>query len=76
MTDVLAAWLTSLRSALATNAIIAFMLNVVSFQTNKVAGALTLAVAGNVKQCLAILLGIVLFNVEVRRWIPSVSSKS
>lgn len=47
------------------NAIMAFGLNLVSFQTNKVAGALTISVCGNVKQCLTILLGIVLFNVKI-----------
>lgn len=47
------------------NAAMAFGLNLVSFQTNKVAGALTISVCGNVKQCLTILLGIVLFNVQV-----------
>lgn len=51
--------------ALAGNGLIAFLLNVSSFQTNKLAGALTITVAGNLKQCLTILLGIVLFNVKV-----------
>jgi hypothetical protein len=51
--------------AIAGNAIMAFGLNMVSFQTNKVAGALTISVCGNVKQCLTILLGIILFNVQV-----------
>ncbi|KAK6396778.1 hypothetical protein LTR65_008676 [Meristemomyces frigidus] len=51
--------------ALVVNAVMAFCLNVVSFQTNKVAGALTISVCGNVKQCLTILLGIILFNVHV-----------
>ncbi|WPG99673.1 gdp-mannose transporter gonst5 [Acrodontium crateriforme] len=47
------------------NATVAFFLNIVSFQTNKVAGALTISVCGNLKQCLTILLGIVLFSVKV-----------
>lgn len=47
------------------NGLLAFLLNVSSFQTNKLAGALTISVCGNVKQCLTILLGIVLFNVRV-----------
>lgn len=47
------------------NAAMAFGLNLVSFQTNKVAGALTISVTGNVKQCLTIVLGIVLFNVKI-----------
>jgi len=50
---------------LVANACIAFALNIVSFQTNKVAGALTISVCGNVKQALTILLGIVLFHVHV-----------
>lgn len=52
---------------LVANACIAFALNIVSFQTNKVAGALTISVCGNVKQALTILLGIVLFAVPVGR---------
>jgi hypothetical protein len=51
--------------ALLGHGILAFMLNVTSFQTNKLAGGLTLSVCGNLKQCLTILLGIVLFNVRV-----------
>jgi len=47
------------------NALIAFLLNISSFQTNKLAGALTMTVCGNVKQVLTVLLGIVLFNVKV-----------
>jgi hypothetical protein len=51
--------------ALAGNGLLAFMLNVSSFSTNKVAGALTMTVCGNIKQCLTVLLGIVLFGVQV-----------
>lgn len=51
--------------ALFCNGLMAFSLNIVSFQTNKVAGALTVSVCGNLKQCLTILLGIVLFAVKV-----------
>jgi len=51
--------------ALLGNGFIAFVLNISSFQTNKLAGALTLTVAANLKQTLTILLGIVLFNVRV-----------
>ncbi|KAI9713481.1 MAG: UAA transporter [Bogoriella megaspora] len=54
------AWL-----ALAGNGFLAFLLNVSSFQTNKLAGALTLSVCSNLKQCLTIILGIMLFNVNV-----------
>ncbi|KAJ9641383.1 hypothetical protein H2201_008730 [Coniosporium apollinis] len=52
--------------ALVGNGIIASLLNIASFQTNKLAGALTIAVCANVKQCLTIVLGIVLFDVRVR----------
>ncbi|KAL9096947.1 MAG: hypothetical protein Q9165_000911 [Trypethelium subeluteriae] len=57
------AWL-----ALAGNGFLAFCLNVSSFQTNKLAGALTISVCSNLKQCLTILLGIVLFDVKVGLW--------
>lgn len=56
---------TGLLLAIVANAAMAFGLNLVSFQTNKVAGALTISVTGNVKQCLTIILGIVLFNVRI-----------
>jgi hypothetical protein len=52
--------------ALLGNGFLAFMLNVTSFQTNKLAGALTLSVCGNVKQILTVILGIVLFKINVR----------
>jgi len=51
--------------ALAGNGLLAFCLNISSFSTNKVAGALTMTVCGNIKQCLTVLLGIVLFGVKV-----------
>ena len=51
--------------ALVGNGFLAFLLNVTSFQTNKLAGALTLSVCGNLKQILTVLLGIVLFDVKV-----------
>lgn len=47
------------------NALMAFMLNGISFYTNKIAGALTISVCANLKQILTILLGIVLFHVHV-----------
>jgi hypothetical protein len=47
------------------NGLLAFVLNVASFETNKRAGALTMTVCGNVKQCLTVLLGIVVFGVQV-----------
>lgn len=52
-------------AALLVNAMTAFLLNIVGFQANKMAGALTITVCGNVKQALTILLGIVLFHVQV-----------
>jgi len=50
---------------LAGNGALAFFLNVSSFSANKNTGALTMTVCGNVKQCLTILLGILLFGVRV-----------
>lgn len=47
------------------NALMAFLLNGISFYTNKIAGALTISVCANLKQILTILLGIVLFHVHV-----------
>lgn len=47
------------------NGALAFALNVSSFSTNKVAGALTMTVCGNIKSALTIILGIVLFNVHM-----------
>lgn len=51
--------------ALVGNGIVAFLLNVVSLTTNKVVGALSIAVCANVKQCLTVALGIMLFDVRV-----------
>jgi len=50
---------------LLSNSLIAFFLNLSSFYTNKIAGALTMTVCGNLKQVLTILLGILLFDVHV-----------
>ena len=58
-------FLWAMMAALLANGVIAFLLNVSSFQANKLAGALTMTVCGNVKQCLTIMLGIVLFDVKV-----------
>ncbi|KAL1585141.1 hypothetical protein WHR41_06536 [Cladosporium halotolerans] len=55
----------SLSIALLLNACVAFALNVISFQTNKLVGALAVTVCGNVKQALTILLGIVVFSVPI-----------
>jgi len=52
------------------NGFLALVLNISSFQTNKLAGALTLTVAANIKQCLTILLGIFLFKVQLG-WLSS-----
>lgn len=51
--------------ALGGNGLLAFLLNVSSFTTNKAAGALTMTVCANLKQCLTIALGILLFDVRV-----------
>jgi len=55
----------SLCWALAGNGALAFVLNMASFSANKSAGALTMTVCANVKQCLTVLLGITLFNVRI-----------
>lgn len=68
------AWVTegnltpSYTSALLGNGLLAFVLNVSSFRTNKIAGALTMTVCANLKQCLTVLLGILLFDVTVGVW--------
>jgi hypothetical protein len=56
---------TSFLIAVVGNASVAFCLNNISFQTNKLAGALTMSICGNVKQCLTIALGIALFDVRL-----------
>ncbi|CAG8752721.1 11346_t:CDS:2, partial [Racocetra persica] len=55
----------SLVFALITNGVIAFFLNVVSFTANKKTSALTMTVAGNVKQVLSIILAVVIFNLTI-----------
>ncbi|CAN9107691.1 unnamed protein product [Alternaria alternata] len=47
------------------NGLLAFGLNVASFETNKLAGALTLTICANLKQCLTIVLGAFLWDVPV-----------
>ncbi|KOS23353.1 putative sugar phosphate/phosphate translocator [Escovopsis weberi] len=47
------------------NGFLALLLNIASFNTNKLAGALTMTVCGNMKQCLTVALGIFLFHVTV-----------
>lgn len=49
------------------NGMVAFMLNVSSFQTNRDVGALSMAVCANVKQCLTIVLGMLVFEVAVTK---------
>ncbi|KAJ5216611.1 uncharacterized protein N7498_003018 [Penicillium cinerascens] len=44
------------------NGCLAFVLNVSSFQTNRLAGALTITVCGNLKQALTLALGIAVFG--------------
>jgi drug/metabolite transporter (DMT)-like permease len=47
------------------NGFLAFLLNIASFNTNKLAGALTMTVCGNLKQIMTVALGIFMFNVNV-----------
>ncbi|CAI6342217.1 unnamed protein product [Periconia digitata] len=51
--------------ALAGNGILAFALNVTSFQANKLAGALSMTVCANLKQCLTIVLGAILWDLRM-----------
>ncbi|GAA6059291.1 hypothetical protein JCM10212_006684 [Sporobolomyces blumeae] len=51
--------------ALAINGAIAFGLNVVSFTANKKTSALTMTVAGNVKQALTIVLAVIIFHLRI-----------
>lgn len=51
--------------AVAGNGILAFALNVASFQTNKLAGALSMTICANLKQCLTIVLGAVFWNIRM-----------
>lgn len=44
------------------NGLLALVLNIASFQTNKIAGALTITVAGNLKQAITLALGIIVFG--------------
>lgn len=55
----------SLLVVLLINGVIAFFLNVVSFTANKKTSALTMTVAGNVKQVLSIVLAVVIFNLHI-----------
>ena len=58
----------SYRYALTGNGLIAFALNIASLHTNKLAGALTMTICANLKQCLTVILGIVMFNTKVSLW--------
>ncbi|KAI8086024.1 triose-phosphate transporter family-domain-containing protein [Halteromyces radiatus] len=54
-----------LASGLLINGILAFALNIVSFTANKKTSALTMTVAGNVKQVLSIILAVIIFNLNI-----------
>ncbi|KAJ5320685.1 hypothetical protein PENANT_c073G10554 [Penicillium antarcticum] len=51
------------------NGLLAFLLNVSSFQTNKLAGALTISVCGNLKQALTLAMGIFVFKDFTVDWL-------
>ncbi|KAI8073121.1 triose-phosphate transporter family-domain-containing protein [Gongronella butleri] len=55
----------SLAGGLAVNGAIAFALNIVSFTANKKTSALTMTVAGNVKQVLSIILAVMIFKLNI-----------
>lgn len=68
--DGVAAWNAQLQSsaplkALWLNGILAFFLNLVSFTANKKTSALTMTVAGNIKQVLSIVLAVIIFNLTI-----------
>jgi uncharacterized membrane protein len=54
-----------LASGLLLNGVIAFALNIVSFTANKKTSALTMTVAGNVKQVLSIVLSVIIFDYAI-----------
>ena len=47
------------------NALVSFGLNIVSFTANRASGALTMAVAANIKQVLIVLLSTIFFDLNV-----------
>lgn len=49
------------------NGVIAFGLNIVSFTANKKTSALTMTVAGNIKQVLSIILSIIIFDYVINQ---------
>ncbi|KAF3391239.1 hypothetical protein F1880_007484 [Penicillium rolfsii] len=51
------------------NGLLALVLNIASFQTNKIAGALTITVAGNLKQAITLALGIIVFGDFAMNWL-------
>ncbi|ORX51338.1 TPT-domain-containing protein [Hesseltinella vesiculosa] len=55
----------SLAAGLFVNGAIAFALNIVSFTANKKTSALTMTVAGNVKQVLSIILAVIIFKLNI-----------
>ncbi|GAM88320.1 hypothetical protein ANO11243_063530 [Dothideomycetidae sp. 11243] len=54
-------------SGIVANSMLALLLNICSFNVNKLAGALAQTVSGNVKQCLTVLLAIPMFGVQIGR---------
>ena len=55
----------SYSTALAGNGFLALCLNIASLHTNKLAGALTMSICANLKQCLTVLLGIIVFDTRI-----------
>ena len=51
--------------ALGFNGIIAFALNVISFDANRCTGALTMTIAANVKQVLTVILAVMIWHIKV-----------
>lgn len=63
--DTLSLIFNSVYTKLALNGILAFFLNWVSFTANKKTSALSMTVAGNVKQAFSIILAVYIFNTVV-----------
>lgn len=49
------------------NGFVAFLLNIISFKTNKVAGPLTMTIVANLKQVVTILLAFQVFHLQIQR---------
>lgn len=58
-------WTPNVTSILLINGVLAFSMNLVSFYANKKTSALTMGVAGNIKQVLSIITAVVVFSLRI-----------